>query len=612
MRCQRPAEHTGLCYCFLHSEDQYAGPIGAAPLDLITDKQASQRGSATTWASADALFETFQGIGVDLKKAARLWNRGIRGPAALSALTDADAFTLAGLSPEDLVNLEHFRKAPQSSASSRLPPLRGDHPVIAPTLRGSRAVAKMALRTPAGRAAALQEIDDLVAAPSAKNNASQRWQTWCEMLEPFGERPLPVTAEKVRMVAAGLRAGGFRKAQRYFAAASVEHLKAFGRRPGPLVIFEMAAYSRAVSRGIGPAAAKESFAIEDLVDSMTPPTIDELAWCSASDTLWPCGTACLGAWWMTRSIELTAAKVAHMVIDSKSLKVHWSLPASKTDVQALGISRTHRCLCSTHPSLLMICPFHTALKYMELLSATFGHLDNFEEMPLFPNYKGGALTHSACVKLIRIAAAAAGDALAHTPGRFGEHTLRVSGAQFLSRALNMEVYLIQLYGRWASRTVARYVQDAPLTRPLPPPAVPQAALTLDVIAKMVAELLGEKKPLLDALAQVAPSNDKETVLALQAEVKSALHSSSAFDGDDVADVLVMNKRTKVVHAVLVGPGPGVSSDDYFARCGWRFGLVTHTFPSPPFDFTKQCQKCFGNETADATQESEASDSSASD
>ena len=233
-------------------------------------------------------------------------------------------------------------------------------------------------------------------------------------------------------------------------------------------------------------------------------------------------------------------------------------------------------------------------------------------MPLFPNYKGGALTHSACVKLIRIAAAAAGDALAHTPGRFGEHTLRVSGAQFLSRALNMEVYLIQLYGRWASRTVARYVQDAPLTRPLPPPAVPQAALTLDVIAKMVAELLGEKKPLLDALAQVAPSNDKETVLALQAEVKSALHSYSAFDGDDVADVLVMNKRTKVVHAVLVGPGPGVSSDDYFARCGWRFGLVTHTFPSPPFDFTKQCQKCFGNETADATQESEASDSSASD
>ena len=605
MSCQLPSGHFGLCCCFLHSEDQYAEPIGAAPL-------ATQRGSAFTWASADPLFEIFQGIGVDVKKAAKLWNRGIRSPAALAALTDSEASSLAGLSADDLVNLEHYRGAPACSASSRPTPLRSDHPVLAPTLRGSRVVAKQALRTPAGRAAALQEIDGLLAAPSAKNNASQRWQTWCELLEPFGERPLPVTAEKVRMVAAGLRAGGFRKAQRYFGAACIEHLRAFGRRPGPLVDFEMTAFARAVSRGIGPAAAKESFVIEDLADSMTPPSLEDIASRSASEPLWPCGTACLGAWWMTRSIELTAAKVEHMMVDPKTLKVHWSLPVSKTDVLALGISRTHRCLCSSHPCLAMVCPFHTAAKYLEILKEKFGHLDYFDEMPLFPNCKGGTLTHSASVKMIRFAAAAAGDALAHSPGRFGEHALRVSGAQFLSRALHMDVYLIQLYGRWASRTVARYVQDAPLARPLPLQAGNQAMVTLDMIAKMVAELIGEKKPLKDALAQVVPCVDEETVLALQVELKSALHPPAMSDGDDAEEALVMNKRTKVAHAVLVGPGPGVSSDDYFARCGWRFGLVSHCFPSTPSDFKKRCQKCFGDETADTALDSEASDSSASD
>ena len=137
-------------------------------------------------------------------------------------------------------------------------------------------------------------------------------------------------------------------------------------------------------------------------------------------------------------------------------------------------------------------------------------------------------------------------------------------------------------------------------------------VTLDMIAKMVAKLIGEKKPLKGALAQVAPCVDEKTVLALQVVLKSALHPPAMSDGDDAEEALVMNKRTKVAHAVLVGPGPGVSSDDYFARCGWRFGLVSHCFPSTPSDFKKRCQKCFGDETADTALDSEASDSSASD
>ena len=44
---------------------------------------------------------------------------------------------------------------------------------------------------------------------------------------------------------------------------------------------------------------------------------------------------------------------------------------------------------------------------------------------------------------------------------YGEHCLRVSGAQFLA-GKGVETTTIALYGRWGSTAIARYVQNAPL------------------------------------------------------------------------------------------------------------------------------------------------------
>ena len=44
------------------------------------------------------------------------------------------------------------------------------------------------------------------------------------------------------------------------------------------------------------------------------------------------------------------------------------------------------------------------------------------------------------------------------------HCLRVSGAQFLSRGLQWELFVIQLFGRWGSLAAAKYVQEAPSER----------------------------------------------------------------------------------------------------------------------------------------------------
>lgn len=51
--------------------------------------------------------------------------------------------------------------------------------------------------------------------------------------------------------------------------------------------------------------------------------------------------------------------------------------------------------------------------------------------------------------------------------RFSGHTLRIAGAQFLA-SHNVPLHTILLLGRWASRAVERYVQEAALHVPANP------------------------------------------------------------------------------------------------------------------------------------------------
>jgi hypothetical protein len=258
----------------------------------------------------------------------------------------------------------------------------------------------------------------------------------------------------------------------------------------------------------------------------------------------------------------------------------------------------------------MICPFHTAAAYLKILKNVFGDNENFHESPLFPNGNGGPLTHSASVRLIRAAAAASGDSLAFQPGRFGEHALRVSGAQFMSRVLLMDVYVIQLYGRWASKTVARYVQDAPLSRPLPNQEAQKPAITLDIIVKMVTDLMDKKYVLADAVAAVSKENE-ELNSALNNEVLAILDTSDIINTDD-KKIQVVNKATKVTHIVLAGPEQGIPSNKFLARCGWRFGFVLHSFPTIDVEPTNICKTCFQLKKKKKVTEPDAPSSSSSD
>ena len=179
----------------------------------------------------------------------------------------------------------------------------------------------------------------------------------------------------------------------------------------------------------------------------------------------------------------------------------------------------------------------------------------------------------------------------------------------MSRVLLLDVYVIQLYGRWASKTVARYVQDAPLSRPLPPQAALKPAITLEVIVNMVTELIGKKYALADAVDVVSKEN-KEMSGALNNEILAILDTTTTDGTPEKKAVQVMNKATKVTHIVLRGPEEGIPSNKFLARCGWRFGFVLHVFTNDEIP-NNICKTCFGLKTRKRKAAASTSSSSSS-
>ena len=130
---------------------------------------------------------------------------------------------------------------------------------------------------------------------------------------------------------------------------------------------------------------------------------------------------------------------------------------------------------------------------------------------------------------------------------------------------------------------------------------------------MVTEMLSEKKITVDmAIENVTNKKQCDNAVALNTEVKAAIADLDTQTGGTAAAVpLVVNcsRKKEVTHAILVGPGPGVRSDENLARCGWRFGAAQHKFPQVTEKPHKKCNKCFRNQHCDPDDASEASDSS---
>ena len=298
--------------------------------------------------------------------------------------------------------------------------------------------------------------------------------------------------------------------------------------------------------------------------------------------VFPRNLVVLGAWFMLREIEAAAARASHVdLVTSEVLgeaRVHWSLPASKTDQAALGVNRSHGCLCVDKADPL--CPAHAAWDHHRRLLLRFGvkgehgNLELPEGFPFFPNAQGRTCSKEEMAATFVAAARHLGVPAASPDGseRITGHTLRVTGAQGMARA-GLDVWAIQLLGRWGSSAVMNYVRDAQLdtatawaTKANRTSSASSSASALS-LEKLVEDLIDKK--LNKVTAPQPPIMDKAPV---GTDLSNALAHEVAAAARPPADAAldVVRSSTEIWHAVLFGP-PTADLDTAVTHCGWKFG-----------------------------------------
>lgn len=166
--------------------------------------------------------------------------------------------------------------------------------------------------------------------------------------------------------------------------------------------------------------------------------------------IWPARASLLASWWLLREIEAAHAIREHIEIDQANKRVNWRLPSSKTDWKALGATRSHSCSCECAPAEQ--CPYHNIVGH----PAAIGQEPS---SPVFPSSDGSPASKTGWADTFQHLGAALGLPTSHPNGArcFAGHSARASGAVHLA-ASQIEVWRIQLFGRWGSQVFLQYIR----------------------------------------------------------------------------------------------------------------------------------------------------------
>ncbi|MCP4239085.1 MAG: hypothetical protein GY772_00825 [bacterium] len=254
---------------------------------------------------------------------------------------------------------------------------------------------------------------------------------------------IPLTKEKIYTMAAILREAGFRSAPDYLSLLKKMQLDA-GVTVPELLSRELTLAKRAASRGKGPAWQ----AAELLVEQTRPLREIEDSEVIGSADSWVVAHA-----WLLRESELAMLVVSPAVVRLGSQgKVEICIEMSKTDQEAKGARRELACSCKRTPW----CGPCAVRRQLRRLEGTFGWklADGGPwRWPLFPNLRGKIPTKKAVVegwqRLVK-----KGETV-----KVSGHSGRRSGAKAYARA-GWQLWQVQFVGRWGSKEVKRYTQEA--------------------------------------------------------------------------------------------------------------------------------------------------------
>ena len=415
-------------------------------------------------------------------------------------------------------------------------------------------------------------VEDFYAASSAPSVAA-KWKTVVKALALYDFTPFPPTPSKILALGAVLKAGGYRSAEAYLqsyrtAADRAEH--PFGGAE----VRAMRDAARSCKRGLGGPVRARPLPFERLGDDALPN--DEKPWCPRGP-LGPKNAVILGSWFLMREAELSGAKASSIKVVTRAGRppiVQWSLPASKTDQQALGVARTHGCCCST--AFRRRCPAHSAWDQLMILEEKFPQCFaarsaqnadappacTDDSLPLFPTVEGEICAKTDMTETIVQAAKRLEVPLELPDGseRVSGHSLRATGAQGLARA-GLELWAIQLIGRWGSDAVQTYVREAFVesSESWARRAVEHTDIN-DVVNGQCPSFSPAPRQLRDGAAQCLEE--------LRPAFAHAAAAARAAPPQSAERVVVSS--TGVAHIVLLGP-PEVELVQASSVCGWTFG-----------------------------------------
>ena len=372
----------------------------------------------------------------------------------------------------------------------------------------------------------------------------------------------------------------YRSWPNYMSRAKREHILA-GFEWTDLLDLVAKSCSRSLARGLGPARQSAEYSVREVWELR----LGDEPLCEDGPVN-PKALAVLGAYFLTREIELSLALVGNFQV-LPGPRVVWRLPATKTDPAAASVTREWGCLCQESSSYP--CPAHCAAEHLSVLTRRFGVDGGLPpELPVFPTVSGKTCEKHNVVRSFEELGRLCGLPLVDPLGRraFGGHSARVSGARWLAN-MGLELFKLAVLARWSSNAILRYVADAPLSRIT---TDCRKLLTGSDVENVLSELwqeVREGKRRLDDLDQNV-RNALESVEQSQPTVRTTC---------DQKWRTVQNCTSGVWHAILVD-GLQLEVRAWRTVCGWKFGgaSVTRAEELPPDVGARQvCDRCFPGE-----------------
>ena len=433
----------------------------------------------------------------------------------------------------------------------------------------------------------------------------------------------PPTPAKVLALGATFKEGGYRSSSNFFTSYRTEAQR-HGHEISGVLHRHFEDSKRSCNRGLGGPIRARPLPLDRL--HLLPFGADPVV---GGGLVNPRAAMQIGAWWLTREVELstTRASLVELSVNSTGqLAARWFLPASKTDIEAVGMARTLICHCSCPPKWpeagAKSCPAHVMAEHLLLLRALFPGRHDARgvpdiDLPLFPTSTGEVVKKEAMVETILKAGESLNVAREAPDGseRFSGHSLRVTGAQGLAE-LGWHLWAIQLQGRWGSETVKKYLREAPLSHPI---SATSPVMDIEALVEKLLPALSARAPQLGQQQYQAstPSSAQSKLVvdllveeagrsrtsASSSSSSSCTSSGQVFVGETAAAAYPQDETEFVLKPadLVINLNSGFThraSTLSHARCGWQFASknarahILTKFEDGPEVWGSCCERCF--------------------